>query len=102
MGLAVAQKAGLWASLLDWLGLGEQSQCVKSVKAKNCMKTVNGYGGFSWQMMRIKGQPVAVISYKGRLYCRLLLCAGYDYHRNQAEIVGFLQGCVNRGRDGCV
>ena len=64
------------------------------------LRTVNSYGEFTWQFKRKKGRLTAVISRKGRLYCRLVLPAGRS--RNERDdIVEYLQEqlCIEAGNE---
>lgn len=70
----------------------------KTAPRFNNLRTVNSYGEFTWQFKRKKGRLVAVISRKGRLYCRLVLPAGRS--RNERDdVVEYLQEqlCVEAG-----
>ena len=64
----------------------------------NNLRTVNSYREFTWDFKRRKGRLTAVISRKGRLYCRLVLPAGRS--RNERDdIVEYLQEqlCIEAG-----
>ena len=64
------------------------------------LRTVNSYGEFTWQFKRKKGRLTAVISRKGRLYCRLVLPAGRS--RNERDdVVEYLQEqlCIEAGNE---
>ena len=72
----------------------------KTTPRFNNLRTVNSYGEFTWQFKRKKGRLTAVISRKGRLYCRLVLPAGRS--RNERDdVVEYLQEqlCIEAGNE---
>lgn len=56
----------------------------------NSLNTRNSYGEFTWSIKRHKGHPVAVISRRGKLYCRLRMPPGVGYRVMQQDIVDWL------------
>lgn len=99
MNLVRSKMTAILAATLSFIGFGSRIKTTsqtQSCQPPNHLKTVNRYGEFTWQMTRVRGQPVAVINRKGALYCRLVLWAGYDYSHNQAGIVAFLQERLSR------
>lgn len=63
---------------------------VKEYPRFNNLRTANSYGEFTWNFKREKGRLTAVISRKGRLYCRLSLPAGCSRNARD-DIVEYLQ-----------